>query len=114
MSGLSLYSQSPAEGWSHSIYKKKEKVNKNRKKYSLIKKQLKIPSQTYRSLGSIRFQILGLMRRRKGAERATQGRILGPWEKCSPPGRNQLSQERSDLYEQRRTMIQCGKVMEVL
>ena len=54
------------------------------------------------------------MRRRKGAERATQGRILGPWEKCSPPGRNQLSQERSDLYEQRRTMIQCGKVMEVL
>lgn len=117
MSGLPLYSQSPAEGLSHSRYGRKikcEKVNKNSKKYSLIKKQLKIPSQTYRSLGSIRFQILGLMRRRRGAERATQGRILGAWEKCSPAGRKQLSQERTDLYKQRRTMTQCGKVMEVL
>ena len=34
------------------------------------------------------------MRRRRGAERATQGRIPGAWEKYIPAGRNQLSQER--------------------
>ena len=97
MSGLPLYSQSPAEGLSHSRYGRKikcEKVIKTGKKCSRIKKQLKIPSQTSRSLGSIRFQILGLMRRRRGAERATQGSIPGAWEKCIPAGRNQLGQER--------------------